>query len=109
MNNTVSPPLAYGRHPRDVLSVTELLENVLCDLSPGDILKNSQAVSKFWRDCVQGSTALAWQHPSKQARWRNLEEVDAHIQKTEGTYRGDGGPARERQMVVPLKAICLVC
>ncbi|KAH6858964.1 hypothetical protein BKA58DRAFT_449321 [Alternaria rosae] len=58
MNNTVSPPLAYGRHPGDVLGVTELLENVLCNLSPGDILKNSQAVSKFWRDCVQGSTAI---------------------------------------------------
>ena len=57
MNDINSPPLAHG-DPARVLGVTELLENVLCNLSPGDILKSAQAVSKFWRDCVQGSTAV---------------------------------------------------
>ncbi|KAI4921852.1 hypothetical protein J4E90_000280 [Alternaria incomplexa] len=57
MDDKNSPPLVHG-DPARVLGVTELLENVLCNLSPGDILKSAQAVSKFWRDCVQGSTAV---------------------------------------------------
>ena len=58
MDNTISPPLAHGRLPGDVLGVTELLEHVLINLEPADILYNAQAVCSFWKECIQGSNAI---------------------------------------------------
>jgi hypothetical protein len=37
------------------LEITELLENVLQCLSIWDLLFNKQAVSHFWKNCIQGS------------------------------------------------------
>jgi hypothetical protein len=51
-----NPPLAHDGHP--ALHVAEILENVLLSLDLEDVLINAQATSRFWRDCIQGSTKI---------------------------------------------------
>jgi hypothetical protein len=51
-----NPPLAHDGHP--ALHVAEILENVLLNLNLEDILISAQATSRFWRDCIQGSTKI---------------------------------------------------
>jgi hypothetical protein len=57
--NNVPAPLAHG-HP--VMGVTELLENVLINLKPGDTLYNAQAVCRFWKEASIRSTMWLGYH-----------------------------------------------
>lgn len=53
---TTPPGQPVGTHP--VLGVTELLEKVLFHVEWDDMIVNAQRVSRFWKQCVDGSTKL---------------------------------------------------